>query len=205
MLKNANFIANWQIYQITPNNCWKVSKFCQKLLKLTNKILRKIEIIQLLFSFIFDSYIFCALMTSCLSSETSFPFFLKVTPQKRPQKLTKHKGEKKSNRVSSILHSKCEKAKVGVKKLVGLCFLSPLAGSRNNCVNSKMKERGNGMLFHTYFGVKNSAASALMDWPDFIFFAAVLTKSPMDFPTAWHQIPFNRKTKPNGLRKQALF
>ena len=85
-----------------------------------------------------------------------FSLFLKVTPQKRPQKLTKHKGEKKSNRVSSILHSKCEKAKVGVKKLVGLCFLSPLAGSRNNCVNSKMKERGNGMLFHTYFGVKNS-------------------------------------------------
>ena len=156
MLKNADFIANWQIYKRTPKNSGKVPKFCQKSEKLTNKNLRDIKIIQLFLSLNIDSYIFCALMTSCLSSETSFPFFLKVTPQKRPQKLTKHKGEKKSNRVSSILHSKCEKAKVGVKKLVGLCFLSPLAGSRNNCVNSKMKERGNGMLFHTYFGVKNS-------------------------------------------------
>ena len=76
------------------------------------------------------------LMTSCLSPETSFPS-LKVMPQKRPQKLTKHKGEKKWRTEChlSILHSKCEKAKVRVKKLVGLCFLSPLAGSRNNCVN----------------------------------------------------------------------
>ena len=174
--------------------------------KLTNKKLRYIEIIQLLVSLNIDSYIFSALMTSCLSSETSFPFFLKVTPQKRPQKLTKHKGEKKSNRVSSILHSKCEKAKVGVKKLVGLCFLSPLAGSRNNCVNSKDERAWKwNVVSHIFWGQKLSAASALMDWPDFIFFAAVLTKSPMDFPTAWHQIPFYRKTKPNGLRKQALF
>ena len=74
------------------------------------------------------------LMTSCLSPKTSFPS-LKVIPQKL--KLTKHKGEKKWRTEChlSIVHSKCEKAKVRVKKLVGLCFLSPLAGSRNNCVN----------------------------------------------------------------------
>ena len=58
MLKNADFIANWQIYKRTPKNSGKVTKFCQKSEKLTNKNLQEIKIIQLLVSLIFDSYIF---------------------------------------------------------------------------------------------------------------------------------------------------